>query len=96
MTKATLMRKTFNWSWLTGSEVQSSRLPQCPGRHDSGKAESSTSHYKGKQKTDSQEARTKFLNPMLIVMHFLQDHTCNSATLWVKHIQTTTLICKCD
>ena len=24
MTKATLIRTTFNWSWLTGSEVQSS------------------------------------------------------------------------
>jgi hypothetical protein len=23
MTKATLIRKTFNWGWLTGSEVQS-------------------------------------------------------------------------
>jgi hypothetical protein len=23
MTKATLMRTTFNWGWLTGSEVQS-------------------------------------------------------------------------
>jgi hypothetical protein len=23
MTKATLIRTTFNWSWLTGSEVQS-------------------------------------------------------------------------
>jgi hypothetical protein len=23
MTKATLIRKTFNWVWLTGSEVQS-------------------------------------------------------------------------
>jgi hypothetical protein len=22
MTKATLIRKTFNWGWLTGSEVQ--------------------------------------------------------------------------
>jgi hypothetical protein len=22
MTKATLVRTTFNWSWLTGSEVQ--------------------------------------------------------------------------
>jgi hypothetical protein len=24
MTKATLIRTTFNWGWLTGSEVQSS------------------------------------------------------------------------
>jgi hypothetical protein len=23
MTKATLLRTTFNWGWLTGSEVQS-------------------------------------------------------------------------
>ena len=36
MTKATLTRTTFHWSWLTGSEVQSSiikvRTWQCPGR----------------------------------------------------------------
>jgi hypothetical protein len=36
MTKATFVR-TFNWGWLTGSEVQSIIIKegiwQCPGRH---------------------------------------------------------------
>jgi hypothetical protein len=45
MTKA--IRTTFNWSWLTDSEVQSIiikvELWQCPGRLGAGKAESSTS-----------------------------------------------------
>jgi hypothetical protein len=47
MTKATLIRTTFNWGWLTGSEVQSIIINvgtwQHPGRHDTGDAESSTS-----------------------------------------------------
>ena len=34
MTKATLIRTTFNWNWLTGSEVQSIIIKveawQCP------------------------------------------------------------------
>jgi hypothetical protein len=36
MTKATLVRTTFNWGWLTGSEVQSNIIKagvwQHPGR----------------------------------------------------------------
>ena len=47
MTKATLIRKTFNWGWLTGSEVQSSIVKagawQCSARDGAGGAESSTS-----------------------------------------------------
>jgi hypothetical protein len=43
MTKATLIRATFNWGWLTGSEVQSIIIKvgswQCPGRHGAGGAE---------------------------------------------------------
>jgi hypothetical protein len=50
MTKATLTR-TFHWSWLTGSEVQSiivkARAWQHPGRHGAGVAESSTSSSEG-------------------------------------------------
>ena len=50
MTKATLIR-TSNWGWLTGSEVQSIitkvRAWQCPGRHGTGRAESSTSSSEG-------------------------------------------------
>jgi hypothetical protein len=47
MTKATLIRTTFNWGSLTGSEVQSIVIKagtwQHPSRHDVGGAESSTS-----------------------------------------------------
>jgi hypothetical protein len=42
MTTATLIRTTFNWGWLTGSEVQSIikvEAWQHPGRHDAGGAE---------------------------------------------------------
>jgi hypothetical protein len=47
MTKAILIRTTFNWGWLIGSEVQpifiTSGTWQHPGRHGAGVAESSTS-----------------------------------------------------
>jgi hypothetical protein len=47
MTKVTLIRTTFNWGCLTGSEVQSIIIKagtwQHPGRHGAGGAESSTS-----------------------------------------------------
>ena len=47
MTKATLVKTTFNWGWLTGSEVQSIIIKaeawQPPGRQDEGRVESSTS-----------------------------------------------------
>jgi hypothetical protein len=49
MTKASLI-KTFNWGWLTGSEVQSIIKVgawQYPGRHGAGGAESSMSSSKG-------------------------------------------------
>ena len=40
MTKATLIRSTFNWGWLTGSEVKSIIIKtgawQHPGRHGVG------------------------------------------------------------
>jgi hypothetical protein len=46
MTKATLIRITFSWGWLTGSEVQSiiikAGTQQQPGKHGGGGAESST------------------------------------------------------
>jgi hypothetical protein len=54
MTKASLIKEknpTFNWGWLTGSEVQSIIIKvgawQHPGRHGTGGAESSTSSSKG-------------------------------------------------
>ena len=47
MTKATLIRASFNWGLLTGSGVQSIIIKagawQHPGRHGAGGAESSTS-----------------------------------------------------
>jgi hypothetical protein len=47
MTEATFIRTTFNWGWLTGSEVQSiiikARTWQWPGKHGVSRAESSTS-----------------------------------------------------
>jgi hypothetical protein len=55
MTKATLIRTSFDWGWLTGSEVQSIIIKagawQHPSGYGVGGAESSTSHSKGKQKT---------------------------------------------
>jgi hypothetical protein len=33
MTKATLIRTTVNWGWLTGSEVQSSIIKEGPWEH---------------------------------------------------------------
>jgi hypothetical protein len=51
MTKATLVRMTFNWAWLTGSEIQPTIIKagawQCLGSHGSGGAESSTSSSEG-------------------------------------------------
>jgi hypothetical protein len=47
MTKVTLIRITFNWGWLKGSEVQSIIIKVGPwqhsGRHGAGGDESSTS-----------------------------------------------------
>jgi hypothetical protein len=65
MTKVTLIRTTFNWGWLTGSEVQSIIIKvgtwQQPGRHGSGGAESSTSSSEDCwQNTDFQETRTRY------------------------------------
>jgi hypothetical protein len=51
MTKATLIRTTVNWGWLTGSEVQFIILKagtwHHPGSHGTGGAESSTSSSEG-------------------------------------------------
>jgi hypothetical protein len=51
MTKASLNKTTFNWGWLTDSEVQSIIIKvdawQYPGRHGAGGAESSMSSSKG-------------------------------------------------
>jgi hypothetical protein len=99
MTEATLIRTTFNWGWLTGSEVQSSITKmgawQFPGRHGVGGAQSSISCLEDKQeKSGFQGARIKVTPTMT---HFLQQgHTYSnkatppkSATLWANHIQTS-------
>jgi hypothetical protein len=47
MTKATLIRTTFNWGWFTGPEFQDTIIKEGvwkpPGRHNADGAESSTS-----------------------------------------------------
>jgi hypothetical protein len=62
MIKATILRTIFNWGWLTDLEIQSINIKagaeQCPGRHEAGGAESSTSCSEGKQqKTGFQSTR---------------------------------------
>jgi hypothetical protein len=51
MTKATPIKTTFSWDWLTGSKIQSIIIKveagQHPGRHGAGEAESSTSSPEG-------------------------------------------------
>jgi hypothetical protein len=51
MAKVTLIRTTFNWGWLTGSEVQSiiikSRTWQHPDKYGAEGAESPTSSFEG-------------------------------------------------
>jgi hypothetical protein len=59
MSKATLIKTTINWGWLSDSEIQSiiikMRVWQHPGRHGAGGAESSISCSKGnKEKTGFQ------------------------------------------
>jgi hypothetical protein len=51
VTKASLIRTTFKWGWLAGSEVQSIIIKagtwQHPVRHGAGRAEISTSLSEG-------------------------------------------------
>jgi hypothetical protein len=80
MTKAILIKTTFNWGWLTGSEVQSIIIKagarQCPGRHGAAGVECFTSSSKGKQeKTSFQAARKRVLKPTPTVTHLLQGYT---------------------
>jgi hypothetical protein len=75
--KATLIRTTFNWDWLTGSEAQfiiiKAGACQHPGRHGAGGTESSISSSEGHQeKTGSQTASMRVLKPMSTVTHLLQ------------------------
>ena len=81
MTKATLIRTTFNWDWLTGSEVQSIIIKVGTwlhlGSHGAGGAESSTSSSEGHYETTGfQAARMRVLKPTPTVTHLLQQgHT---------------------
>jgi hypothetical protein len=68
MIKATLIKPTFNWGWLIGSEIQSIIIKvgawQHPSRHGAGRAESSTSSSEGcQEKTGFQAVRTGILKP---------------------------------
>ena len=80
MTKATLIRMTFNWGWLTDSEVLSIIIKvgsMVVSKHDAGGAESSTPCSEGKQKTSIQAARMRDLKPTPIRAYFLEKvHTC--------------------
>jgi hypothetical protein len=57
--KATLIRTTFNWGCLTGSEVQfifiKAGALQHPGRHGTGGAESSTYCSKDRRRMASRQ-----------------------------------------
>jgi hypothetical protein len=80
MNKATLIKTTFNWVWLTTSEVPSIVIKmgacQCPGRHGSGGAGSSTSSFEDHlQKTGSYVVRRRDKGTFP-----------NSATPWTKFI----------
>jgi hypothetical protein len=81
MAKATLVRTTFNWGWLTGSEVQSIIIKvgawQHAGRHGARGAETSISSSEGKyEMTGFQAARTSLLKPTPTITYLLQQgHT---------------------
>ena len=88
MTKASLIKTTFNWGCLTGSEVQSIIIKvatcQNPGRHGAGEgAESSVSSSEGCwQNTGFQGTRMRVSEPIATVTCLLQQgHThSNKAT----------------
>jgi len=88
MTKASLIRTTLNWGWLTGSEVHSIIIKveawQHPGRRGARRAESSTSSSEGyKWKTDFQAARMGSYSPYPQWHTYSNKATApNSATPW--------------
>ena len=89
MAKATLLRTTFNWGWLTGSKIQSiikAGICQHPGRHGAGRAESSISYSEdSQQNTEGLKAHTHNAMPTP-----KRATPSNSATPWDNHIQTIT------
>jgi hypothetical protein len=94
---------TFNWAWLTGSEVQSIIIMEGPGRHGTGGVESSTScseckqektvasrHLGGRSQSPFAQQQTSFNNattPIPTRPHLL-------IVPLFKHIQTITEIHK--
>ena len=96
MTKATLLRTAFNWGWLRGSEVQSSIIEagtwQHPGRHGTGRAESSTSYLKAASRILTFRRFGWGSYSTHLQWHTNSNRTIpsNSATPWTEHIQTIT------
>ena len=75
--KATLIRITFNWEWITGSEGQSTIIKvdswKRSGGHGAGNVESSTFSSEGKQdETGFQEAMMRILMSRPTVTNLLQ------------------------
>jgi hypothetical protein len=76
MTKATLIRTTFNWGWLTGSEVQFSIIKAGTWQYVVRDESSTSSSEDYLWKTDFQAARVRVLKPTPTVTHLLQQgHT---------------------
>ena len=78
MMEATLIKTTFNWDCLTGSEssvhYHHGRIIDTSiqaGRHGNGEAETSASSSEGCQETNFQVARTRVLKPTPTVTHLL-------------------------
>jgi hypothetical protein len=98
MTKVTLIRTTFNWGWLTGSEAQRFIPISLRQEHGSNQAgmiqEDLRVHLKAASRI--QAARMRVLKPTSTVTQLLPRATPpNSATSWAKHIQITTEILSC-
>ena len=84
MTKASLIRSTFNWGWLTGSEVQSIIIKagawQYPGT--AGMAQAELRVLPLVPKMARKRLASRVLKPIPTVTHLLQQgHTyCNKST----------------
>jgi hypothetical protein len=81
MTKTILIRITFHWGWLTGSEVQSSNIKVGAWQHPGSQVQEEVRvlhlHPKEtKEHTGFQEARRRVSKPTPTVTHFIQQgHT---------------------
>jgi hypothetical protein len=97
-------KPTFNWGWLTGSEIQSIVIKagawQNPGRMVQEELRVLYLHLKAASRilASFQAARMRILKPIPTMTCLLQQgHTyssratpCNSVTPWAKHIQIIT------